>query len=344
MEWPKIKLIPILLLVGLMACQNEEVGPQSTIDEGSGVFAYNNGLLIVNEGTFNFSNASVSYYQPENGISVSQVFDRQNDLPLGDVLQSIYLDEEDLYLVVNNSSRIAVVDPVDFRLRRDFFNMGSPRYLVRYENRLFISQLFDSHIWVVDALSGELIEKWPTPGWTERVLLTDTLLWVECYSSQELLPYDLKNDSALAPIPISGGPNSTLVANGKMYGLIAMAVGSMLFEVDPSTQERTRELNLAPFDAMHLQFDSFSGKLYFWSGGGVFRININDWALETDTLFSTGNKNVGGLYLDPLDRNWYYTDVLDFASQGWLYRVDENYTHIQDSVRMGFIPRTILRP
>ena len=335
----------MLLLIGLLlaGCQNEEVGPQSTVDQESGVFAYNDGLLVANEGTFNFGNASVTYYQPENNTSVSNIFDRQNDMPLGDVLQSVYLDSDDLYLVVNNSSRIAVVDPLTFRLRRDFYGMGSPRHLVRYGNRLFVSQLFDPHLWVIDASTGALLDKWPTAGWTERMILLDSVLWVESVNSQELISFDLNNDSVLTPVLVQGGPYGCIKANDRIYGLIGMGVGSRLFELNSADFSISREYNLAPLDAKHMGFDESENKLYFWSYGDVYQFDLADWQLETNSIFTTGNRNVGGLYLDPQDRDWYYTDVLDFATRGWLYRMNSQF-ELTDSVRTGFIPRIVLRP
>ncbi|MCE2495072.1 MAG: hypothetical protein J4F31_00560 [Flavobacteriales bacterium] len=333
----------IFIVLVLTGCQNEEIGPQSTIEEGSGVFAFDDGVLIGNEGTFNFGNASLSYYQPFDKTSASEIFETTNDLPLGDVLQSVYEDENDLYLVVNNSSRIAVVNPATMRLRRDFQNLGSPRYMVRKDDRIFVSQLFDSHLWVINTETGEVLDKWETPGWTERMVLVDSILWVEDQVNGDLLGFDLRGDSLRHQIDLPGGVSDLLLAAGRMYALTHASIGSDLVEINASNGFVMRTHDFGPRDASHLHFVTNEDAFYFWSNAEIYKFRRNDWIFQPNAMCSTGAANVGTIYRDPLLGDWYYTDVLDFATRGRLHHLDPFFDPV-DTARVGFIPKILLRP
>ncbi|QTN39317.1 hypothetical protein HZ996_09255 [Cryomorphaceae bacterium] len=340
----RILLVFLCCALGwLSACQNEEVGPQSNIGESDDIFAYDDGVLIGNEGTFTFGNASVDYYQPENGVHASGVFDQVNGLPLGDVLQSMYLDDRDLYLVVNNSARIAVVNPSTMRLRRDFGALGSPRYVRRYGERLFVSQLFDGKLWVLDANTGEVLNKWDTPGWTERMELVDSMLWVEDQVGGTLLGFNLERDTLQFQTDLPGGISDLIEAEGRLYAFAHAAVGSDLVEINPISGEIMRSSDFGAMDASFLNYNTDEDAFYFWAGGEIRKFRRADWVLQPASLYETGNANVGGFALDPGTGDWYYTDVLDFATRGWLYRLDPFFAPL-DTIRTGFIPRIILRP
>jgi hypothetical protein len=61
-----------------------------------------NGALIVNEGNYLKSNASVSYLNFADNSIVNNIFTLVNNRSLGDVLQSICIDNTNAYLVVNS--------------------------------------------------------------------------------------------------------------------------------------------------------------------------------------------------------------------------------------------------
>ena len=255
----------------------------------------------------------------------------------------MYFHENDLYLVVNNSARIAVVDPATMRLRRDFHGLGSPRYVVRRDNRLFVTQLFDPRLWVLDAESGAVLNKWDTPGWTERMVMSDTLLWVEDLTNGSLLGYDLYGDSLAVQISLPGAVSDLLPAAGRLYALTHAGIGSDLVEMDPSSGFIMRTADLGALDAAYLNYVEEEDAFYFWSAGGIYRFRRSEWTLQPTPLTETGTANVGGLYRDPDRGDWYYTDVLDFATRGWLHWLDPNFVPL-DTFRTGFIPRIVVRP
>ena len=87
------------------------------------------GLFIVNEGMFQYGNATLSYYDPETKTVENEVFHRANAFKLGDVAQSMTLHNGVGWIAVNNSHVVFAVDPDTFREVGRITNLTSPRYI-----------------------------------------------------------------------------------------------------------------------------------------------------------------------------------------------------------------------
>ena len=96
------------LIVVVSSCTKEPIRP-STGDPDpppGGSTTYSEGFFIVNEGNFNWGNASVTYVDISTGTAHQHIFQQANSRPLGDVAQSMKVLNNRGYIVVNNSNRI----------------------------------------------------------------------------------------------------------------------------------------------------------------------------------------------------------------------------------------------
>ena len=100
----KVNLFLISIVAALLfSCKPDKPVNPSAYTLGSGV-------LVLNEGNYQFSNASLSFYDPVADTVVNNLFYKVNDAPLGDVAESMALVDGKLYIVVNNSNLIYKVD------------------------------------------------------------------------------------------------------------------------------------------------------------------------------------------------------------------------------------------
>lgn len=87
-------------------------------------------MLVVNEGLFTTNTAAISAIY-EDGTVFWDVFEPINQRPLGDVAQSITEINHNLFVAVNNSRRVEILDARTFKSVGSirYSQSGSPRYI-----------------------------------------------------------------------------------------------------------------------------------------------------------------------------------------------------------------------
>ena len=88
-------LLSIVFLTSCMKWESPEIEPSISVD-GEGIY-------ILNEGNFQYGNATLSYYNPVDKTVENEVFYRSNGMKLGDVAQSMNIFDDKGWIVVNNS-------------------------------------------------------------------------------------------------------------------------------------------------------------------------------------------------------------------------------------------------
>ena len=111
------------LFLTLSSC----VKDQPTEEEESALITSGNGVYIINEGNFQFGNASVSYYDVDTKTLKEDIYKTANSIALGDVAQSMAVLNNKAYIVVNNSSKIEVVNAQTFVSVATIAGLPSPR-------------------------------------------------------------------------------------------------------------------------------------------------------------------------------------------------------------------------
>ena len=137
-----------------------------------------NGYWIANEGGFTLGQASLSFLDIVEDTLYNNVFEAINGRPLGDVLQSVNYYKGKAYLIINNSRKIEVVDSITFQSLTTITDLNSPRELIGFQNKLFITDLYSNQITVLDASNYELIDEIETGGWNSKMLIYKNQLFV----------------------------------------------------------------------------------------------------------------------------------------------------------------------
>jgi hypothetical protein len=101
------------------ACEDEDPTPVPLPDNLNGVF-------VVNEGAFLQGNGSITFISSDSASITPDIYSTVNNVPLGDVVQSMQLFRSKGYIAVNNSQKLVVVNMVDFK-RQAVITVGSPR-------------------------------------------------------------------------------------------------------------------------------------------------------------------------------------------------------------------------
>lgn len=351
-------LLIFCALLGLSSCSKDE--PYEPVD-----FKKLKGFYIINEGIFTQGNTSISFYDFESDQVTSDVFQDVNQRPLGDVAHSITFHEGKGYIVVNNSSKIEVVDSASFKSIRTIEGFTSPRTIKFYLGKAYVTDLYSNSIHVLD---GETLQKKTSisvAGSTEDIVEHNGKLFVAVNQSfddspeslQGLLVIDPKQDAVEKYVPLSEGAVDLEVdALGNIWayctGFWKNNSNGKLHKISSTnyTIIKSFDFGKLSYFGSPLKLDVNGNIIYFAMAGNpnsyteynIYEMPISSNILPTEPLFSGVNRYIYGYNIDALRNELYVLDAVESGQKGKLHKVDMASKSIKKSFDVGYFPREIV--
>ena len=357
MKRKNLFLIAILTAV-MFSCQPDTPVNPNALNLGSGLF-------VLNEGNFQFSNASLSFYDIDADTVGNNLFYKVNDAPLGDVAESMALVDGKLYIVVNNSNYIYKVDAKTmvcdttkpFKLT-DFY---SPRemYFVAAD-KAYVSDIIGSNLWIVNPKNMTHTGSIEMGKTTEKMLPVGNELYVSNWSYYYVDPnshdsyntvqvIDMNNDVKVAEIEVGKEPN-TMAAdkNGHVWVLcegrswdVGFGEKPSLWEINPQlkTAEKRCEFNGT---ATVLRANPTGEQLYMIYNNEVRRFDIASLTLsESFRIAAEAQGMFYNMAVEPKTGDIYVTDAKNYLMNGTVYRYSYDGV-LLSSFEAGVIPSAML--
>lgn len=317
-----------------------------------------NGVLVLNEGAFGSSNASVTYFNFNDHKSTDDVFNKVNCRPLGDVAQSIARSGDNLYIVVNNSKKIEVVSFDFLKSKATITGFASPRYFLPVSaDKAYVSDWSENNVKIVKISTYAIKGIIPTGNGPEQMLLTNNKVYVTNvggFGNDSIVTIiNAGADTVISTLMLSVNPNSIqLDKDGKIWvlchgtigpdfiGGTADDIGGKLLRVDPANDSIEAKFNFSQFEhPMKLQINTAKEDMFYLSGmsdydGAVYKFNIYDASLPAAPLV---DKTFYGLGIDHVQQNIYGAYSPAFNQAGYMFRYDATGILI-DSVKVGIGP------
>ena len=295
-----------------------------------------NGVLIANEGNFQWGNATVSFYDSVNDTILEKVFQGVNQRPLGDVLQSINIQGDKVYLVLNNSGNIEVVDKNSFELETTISGFTSPRYIqIVSSNKAYVSDLFADKIAVVDLNSQQISSYINCEGWTEEMVQIDDLVYVANLEDNTIYIIDLESDEIIDDFQLDFAINSLKKDNQNRLWICGASQGlGRVICIDASTKTELYSYTFEGENPTDLFITEQGHDVYFLSNG-VWRINeFTDEIIIAPIIPAEGRLFYG---LSVHDDKIYIADAINYVQKGtvWVYDLQ---TTLIDEWEVGIIP------
>ncbi len=356
----KLYLLAALSL-SLFACHHEQpvdpVNPNG-LNLGSGVF-------VLNEGNFQFSNGSLSFYDIEADTVGNNLFYKVNNAPLGDVCQSLALTDGMLYVVVNNSNLIYKMDATTIVCDTTKpFKLGgfySPREMhFVAPNKAYVTDIIGTGVWIVDPVEMKHSGYIETGKTTEKMVQVGNELYVSNWSYYYINPdshesyntvqvIDINNDVKVAEIEVGKEPNAMAVdKNGHVWVLCEgrsweedWGEAPSLWEIDPILKRATKQCEL-PGTASIVRANPAGDQLYLINNNEVRRYDVASQSLS-ETFRITANPE-GWFYnmaVEPTTGDIYVADAGNYMDNGTVYRYSNDGV-LLNSFRAGIIPSAML--
>ena len=306
MRFSKLPAASLLALLALASC-----GPSS--DKAVTPAVDTSNVFVINEGNFGHSNGSISLFnKTSKTVTNLDVFQSVNNRGLGDVVQSMAVQNNKGYIVVNNSNKIEVVTLPAFTSVGVVRGLNSPRYFLPISaTRGYVTQWGNygsvrPGIKVVDLTTYAVVDSILTGSSPEQLVMTGGHVFVANSGSSSLTVIDPTTNRVSNTLTVGDAPNSLVVdKNGLLWVLCGGAVAyTPTYAVDYSatTKGQLVSVNAAPatvasartFSANTLQptdlhTNAAGDQLLFRATnantflGAVYRLGIADAALPALT-------------------------------------------------------------
>ncbi|WP_347157178.1 DUF5074 domain-containing protein [Pontibacter chitinilyticus] len=334
----------------------------ASADASAGAYAQD-AVFISNEGSYNNSNASVSYYNRSTGQVENNIFSKQNAaLVLGDVLQSISVLDDRAFLVVNNSQKMVVVNANTFKAEGEVNGLVMPRYFAALNNDKgyiteWVTYSGNGRVSVVD-LNTLTVTKTIEVGLNpEKLLVAAGKVYVANSGGKTISVINTATDELEATIEVNDGPNS--LATDRNNNLWVASSGQKAYNPDYSvSEEGSQPGTLTRIDQAtntvastftfsqkapaptQLSSNGNHDKLYYVYNRKVYQLDVNASDLNTTPLIDRGDYIEYGWYgfgVDPKTGYIYGGKAPDFTSNGWVVRFNPSGAPV-DSFAVGIAP------
>ncbi len=345
-------------LIFLAACvkDDDKKNDDKNNDEKTEVY------IILNEGAYSGNNASLTEYNPETGDVTDKVFSTKNGFPLGDVGQSMtILNDSILWVVVNNSGKIEVMNANTYESITTIEGLVSPRNLLDFDGKTaYLSDLFSPTLTVIDLDNASVAGTISMSSSVESILKygDNHIIAAAWMGNNKLFKIDVAAGEVVDSLEIAYEPNSMVYdAKGDLYVLCGGGYGGAPYRETPAIV-RVNPANMSilgtyPFPSTdhypsELVYNKKEDKLYFLVGTvgtddnlGVYSMDILGTGVSATPFLAQGSGMFYTLTLDEEGDLW-VTDAGDFSSPGLIHKVDSN-GNIEETVNTGIVPRRILK-
>ena len=318
------------------------------------------GLFVLNEGTFTYANSSLTFYDPEADTVENNLFYRVNNAPLGDVANSMMLDETGMYIVVNNSKYIYKVDPKTMKYKSKLDGFTSPRHIMSInKNKAYVSDQESTGLWIINPETmqktgfvelGNTTERMVRVG--DEVVVTNWSNFYQPNTSNSTVQFvDVNTDELVGEVEVSAEPNSIVLDKNDNVWVLCGG-GYMppfepaLFCINPKTRQIIKRFDFQQGNyPSSLVIDNLKENIYFLNGGfeslDLYKMSVDDETLPTTPFINSQTHVFYNVAISPTDGDIYITDVKNYLQNGDVLRYTSEGDYVT-SFEAGIVPGFML--
>ncbi|WP_313504113.1 YncE family protein [Kaistella carnis] len=264
--------------------------------------AYENGIIMSNEGNFGSPTATVSFISNDLATVENNVYSANNGgAALGDVLQNVGLNGDNAYLILNNSNKIEVVNRYTFKKVATVSDQVSqPRYIAFANNNYYVTTSSGSSkfVNVYSSATNAFVKKIPLTSGGERIVEASGRIVVQnaSFGSGKKLTFidpvsNIVESEVLVP---NGNIQKTISNGGNVYTIASTSTDSYIYKLS-STGTITSTITLSGIaDAKNLEIDG--SKIYFTSGSKIYTMDVSSTTVPTTPIITLADNSWSALY------------------------------------------------
>jgi hypothetical protein len=335
-----MKKIINLVILSLMiySCTKESDLPPSN-------YTFGGGVLIVNEGNFRSGNGSLSFYAYDSAKITNDLFYTVNGRPLGDVPNSIITRGDKVYIVVNNSGKIEIIDHYSLVSTGTIKGLISPRNMtVISDNKAYVSSLYSDSVAVISLISNTISGYINVRRTSEAITIAGNKAFVSNWAGgKEIMVIDALTDKLVDSITVGSEPESMVLDRfGKLWVLCDGGYTQQYFpelDVINILNDKVEKKYVFPTKEASpscLKIDGL-GQTLFYLDGGLRQMDILASNLPQGPMIQENGGHFYKIAINPINSDIFVTDALDFQQSGYLSIYKNNGEFISKN-KAGLIP------
>jgi len=340
-----IKLLAILLV--LVGCKDPIVEPP--VDPGD---VLEDGMLVLCEGLFQHNNASVSWFGFD-GTQDNNFFQTRTNRELGDTGNDMKRYGGKIYIVVNVSSTIEVMDAFSFKPLQQI-NMQAngqpkqPRSLAFANGKVYVT-CFDGFVDVIDTSSLSVTQRIPVGANPEGLAVANNKLFVANSGGlnfpnvdSTVSVIDLSVNAEITRITVGNNPGGVFAApTGEVYVIARGNYGSIpsrMKRIDAGTNQLVESYS---FDVSGMTGFG-STEMLVYNGSGISSFNYQSHAINNANFVNlSGVQTLYNVSFNANKNAIYVMDAMQYTNLGFVRKFSTSGSAIE-SYPVGLNPSKIL--
>ena len=348
----EIKIFFGYMLIGLLmvSCHKDAFWEQGNT---SGSFQASSGIFVLNEGNFMRGNSSLCFINNQLDSINRDVFSTINQRPLGDVAQSMSLIHGNIWVVVNNSGKIEILDPLSMLSKAKIDGLISPRYITTINDSMAcVSDLLSTKISLINTKTLRLTGQIECGKSTEQMMVFGNYLlalhWSDYggFDNRSASLIDIPELKKSSEIILAKEPNSLVKdKNGDIWILCSGGYQGIenpqLIKLDGKSFGILRRINFEIGRSPKNLITNRSGDSLLYIDQDVFKMGIDAPDTPGTAFITRKNRLLYAMAIDPREGRLFISDALDYSRNGKVYIYSASGLLIQ-SLEAGIIPGNFL--
>lgn len=303
------------------------------------------GILIINEGNFRSGNGSISFFSYDSSKVINDIFSNVNKRPLGDVPNSVMINGNNLYIVVNNSGKIEVTDKRTFRSKKIIDGLVSPRYLsVAGKNKGYITSMYSDSLTIIDMADNSISGFIDLKKTSESICCSGEEAFIANWiGGNMVMVVNTKTDEVSDSVEVGVEPESMVIDKNNILWVLCNGGWTRehfaeLVGIDINTKSVVRKYVFpSKQDSPSSLCINGDGDILYYLNRGVMCMDIDSQQLPSVPLIPEMSHYFYKLQVDPVYGDIFITDAVDYQNKGFVYRFTSNGELIS-GYQAGIIP------
>lgn len=354
--------LPLLFLVA--ACDDLEDKPNTTPDIiGDPTETDTAELYVLCEGLFNQNNSSLARFSFSNQKMVRNYFKALNHRGLGDTANDLAIYGSKIYIVVNVSGTVEVVDfrtgnsLKQIQLLTDNGNSRQPRYITFHNEKAYVCS-FDGTVARIDTTSLDVDAVTQVGRNPDGICVQGDKLYVSNSGALDY-SYGMGVDNTVSVIDIERFTETGKIIVGPNPGRILPGPDNSVYVATHGEDIEAGDYNLVKIDCRTNTVTHYNEKVqsfaidkdiaylynynYSTQTSAIKMLNLKTGETIRENFIMDGTKikTPYGININPYSGNVYITDADDYMNHGDLYCFDQQGQLIFRLNHIGLNPNTI---